>query len=286
MADLAALLRTARDLGVERLDAELLAAEVLGVARSGVIARPDRILDAAAAERLRALLLARAEGVPFAHLVGRREFHAICLTVTADVLVPRPETELLVETALELCDAAPRALLDLGTGSGAIALALAQARPAWRVTATDSSEAALAVARGNARDLALAERVRLLRADWYEGLAELGASGPYDLILSNPPYIAPGDPELAADVARFEPAQALLSGEDGLDALRTIVGGARAHLRAGGWLLVEHGHRQADAVRALAEAAGLTAIRGLVDMAGKSRATLARAPAKKTTGPA
>jgi release factor glutamine methyltransferase len=284
VAGLAALLRSARDLGVERLDAELLAAEVLGIDRSGVIARPDRVLDDQAAERLRGMLRARADGVPFAHLVGRRDFHAISLTVTADVLVPRPATELLVDTILELCDEKPRRLLDLGTGSGAIALALACARPQWRVTATDCSEAALAVARGNVRDLALEDRVRLLQSDWYQGLEDGNAGGPWDLIVSNPPYIAPGDPDLAADVARFEPTLALLSGSDGLDALRTIIGGARDHLHASGWLVVEHGHRQADAVRALAREAGLEMIRSLVDLAGNPRATLGRAPATDLAG--
>lgn len=283
-------IRAARANGVERLDAELLCAFVLDADRSRVIAHPDFVPDDATGARLDALLGARARGIPFAHLTGQQAFHALTLRVTADVLIPRPDTETLVDAVLERCDATPRTVLDLGTGSGAIALALAVARPAWTLVATDRSAAALAVAEDNIHALGVAERVRTLQSDWYEGLEdddlEAGARSAdelaprrairFDVIVSNPPYVAEGDPELDADVARFEPALALLSGGDGLDALRSIFKGASAQLRTGGLIAVEHGHRQGEAVRALARAAGLVDIETLADLADRPRVTLAR----------
>lgn len=297
-------IRAARARGVDRLDAELLCAFVLDADRSRIIAHPEFIPDAVTGARLDALLAARARGIPFAHLRGQQAFHALTLRVTADVLIPRPDTETLVDAVLARCDDAPRCVLDLGTGSGAIALALAIARPTWTLLATDRSASALAVAEDNIHAHGIAGRVRTLQSDWYEALGELrlagesegaGDEGPgagdagdddgipradprFDVIVSNPPYIAEGDPELDAEVARFEPAQALLSGSDGLDALRSIFKGARAQLRPGGLIAVEHGHRQREAVRALARAAGLEGIETVEDLAGRPRATLARRP--------
>lgn len=294
-------IRGARAEGVDRLDAELLCAFVLDADRSRVIAHPELVPDDATGARLDALLAARAKGMPFAQLTGRQAFHALELRVTADVLIPRPDTETLVDAVLARCDDAPHAVLDLGTGSGAIALALAVARPAWSLLATDRSAAALAVAEDNIHGLGVADRVRTLQSDWYEGLGA-GRHQPFedriedqagddpgaprfDVIVSNPPYIADGDPELDAAVARFEPPLALISGSDGLDALRMLFKGAGAHLRPGGLIAVEHGHRQGEAVRELARAGGLATIETLDDLAGRPRVTLARRPEGGTHGP-
>jgi release factor glutamine methyltransferase len=259
-------LRAAAALGVERLDAQLLLLHALGRAvhdRAWLLAHDGDALPEAAWRELAQRCARRLAGEPVAYLLGEKEFHGLVLRVDARVLVPRPDTETLVDWALDLlrgCET-PR-VLDLGTGSGAIALALQHARPDAQVDAVDASADALAVARGNARRLGLA--VRFAQADWLDG-----AAGGYDLIVSNPPYIAAGDPHLPALV--HEPASALVSGADGLDDLRRIVRAAPDHLRPGGWLLLEHGHDQAPALRALLAERGLAEVQSRADLAGIER---------------
>jgi release factor glutamine methyltransferase len=272
MTTVAGALHEARAAGVERLDAQLLLAHVLARPRAWLYAHDDAALDAAQALTWRGLLARRAAGEPVAYLVGSKEFHGLTLQVDARVLVPRPETELLVDWALDrLTDAAtsrPR-VVDLGTGSGAIALAVKAAWPQADVLATDVSEDALAVARANADALGLP--LATCRGAWWDALD----GERFDLVLSNPPYIAGGDPHLPA--LRHEPALALTPGGDGLDALRIIVAGAAVHLRAGGWLLLEHGYDQADAVQALLREHGFDAIETRRDLAGQPRCTGGRA---------
>lgn len=267
MTSVASLLQSARAAGVDRLDAQLLLAHVLQRPRAWLIAHEDAVLDAQQLAQAQAALGRRATGVPVAYLLGEKEFHGLMLAVNADVLVPRPDTEVLVEWALELLAAARAGaeVADLGTGSGAIALALKQACPPAKVCAVDTSAAALAVARANAERLALA--VEWLRGHWWSAL---GARR-FDLVVSNPPYIAEGDPHLEA--LRHEPQQALTSGADGLDAIREIVAGAADHLHAGAWLLLEHGHDQAAAVCTLLREAGFEAVATRPDLAGLPRCT-------------
>jgi release factor glutamine methyltransferase len=272
----AAALAQARARGVDRLDAQLMLASLLGVTRSALIAHDDGAVPVDAEARWAGWLARRAAGEPLAYLLGTKEFHGLALEVNADVLVPRPETELLVDWALELLAATPRtgrdggdadvlSVLDLGTGSGAIALALKHRQPSLAVSASDVSDGALAVARRNATRLGLA--IDLVESSWWQALA----GRRFQLAVANPPYIAAGDPHLAA--LRDEPRQALTPGGDGLDALREIVAGAPAHLCPGGWLLVEHGFDQGPAVRALFEAAGLAGVATRVDLASHERAT-------------
>ncbi len=272
----AAALAQARARGVDRLDAQLMLASLLGVTRSALIAHDDDAVPVDAAARWAGWLARRAGGEPLAYLLGEKEFHGLMLEVTADVLVPRPETELLVDWALELLAATPRtgrdggdadvlSVLDLGTGSGAIALALKHRQPSLAVSASDVSAGALAVARRNAARLGLA--VDFVESSWWQAFA----GRRFQLAVANPPYIAAGDPHLAA--LRDEPRQALTPGGDGLDALREIVAGAPAHLCPGGWLLVEHGFDQAGDVRALLVGAGLAGVATRVDLASHERAT-------------
>ena len=222
----------------------------------------------------------RWKGEPVAYLTGRREFRGLALDVDPAVLIPRPETETLVDVALAMLPTdRPAQVLDLGTGSGAIALAIAQERPLARVLATDRSRAALAVARRNARRLGLAN-VAFAGGNWYAALrGRPGAAAKlceFDLIVSNPPYVAEADPHLAQGDLRFEPRRALAAGPDGLDALRTIVAGAPGHLAPGGWLVIEHGYDQARAVRALFAAAGLREFAATRDLAGIARVAAGR----------
>lgn len=267
-----AALDEARQRGVAMLDAQLMLARLLGSTRTRLIAHDDVLLAPEAGTRWAVWLERRAGGEPLAYLLGEKEFHALMLEVTPDVLVPRPETELLVDWALELLpDSGAHAdVLDLGTGSGAIALALKHARPQARLTATDTSTAALAVARRNADRLSLA--VQWIEASWWRGLE----GRQFDLVVANPPYVRSGDPALAA--LRHEPLSALASGGDGLTALRAIVAGVAPSLRAGGWLLVEHGFDQAEHVRDLMKTAGLEHIALRRDLAGHPRATGGRRP--------
>jgi len=263
----------ARALGVERLDAQRLVGHVLKRDRAWVLAHDDDPLDDQSAAALAALLGRRAAGEPLAYLVGEREFHGLRLEVTPDVLVPRPDTETLVDWAIELLNGefahlvAPR-VLDLGTGSGAIALAVKHACPRAEVHASDLSEAALAVARRNGKRLGLA-------VDWHRGAWwQAVANRRFDLALSNPPYVAHGDPHLAALV--HEPGTALVPVDDpgtGLADIERIVAEASAHLNPGGWLLVEHGFDQAEAVRQCLKGAGFHGAQTRADLAGQPRAT-------------
>jgi release factor glutamine methyltransferase len=249
-------------LGFARIDAQLLLLHVLGRGgeeRGWLIAHDEDALEPAAAERFAALCRRRAAGEPVAYLVGEKEFFGLKLQVDARVLVPRPDTETIVEWALELLQGVPAPrVLDLGTGSGAIALAIQSARLDARVEAVDRSADALAVAQGNAHRLGLPVAFR--QADWLQG------AGRYELVVSNPPYVAEGDAHLA-DLAH-EPRQALVAGDDGLDDIRQIVAAAPAHLAPGGWLLLEHGWDQAEAVRALLTQAGLARASSRKDLAG------------------
>ncbi|HUR41834.1 MAG TPA: peptide chain release factor N(5)-glutamine methyltransferase [Verrucomicrobiae bacterium] len=265
-----ALVRAAQVLGL-RLDAELLLAHVLDVSRASVVARDDRELTPEELGDFERLLARRAVGEPLAYLVGFKEFWSIELEVTPATLVPRPETELLVEWALALM---PRRgdgmhVLDLGTGSGAIALAIARECPRALVTGGDISGDALAVARRNARRLNVGN-VNFRHAPYLDAYAQ------FNLIVSNPPYVAEADPHLAD--LKFEPRIALTSGADGLDALRIIIAKAPDHLRPEGWLIVEHGAQQGAAVRELFAKAGFGAIETRRDLAGHERATGGRRP--------
>lgn len=317
----AAAARLAASSDSARLDAELLLGAVIGAGRTQLLLRRDEPLSAAQVEMLDGLLRRRIDGEPVPYLTGQQGFWTLDLRVTPEVLVPRPETELLVEWGLELLlsslspagasrgemgRAAPEgmgrpaagavghplpqveerpaarsggaglpcpaglppavAVADLGTGSGAIALALAREHPRARVIATDASARALAVAAGNARALGIAN-VEFHEGSWYRPLA----GERFDLILSNPPYIAAGDPHLPA--LRHEPAEALSDGGDGLSCLREIIAGAPRHLSPGGWLLVEHGYDQGEAVRALFAAAGLRQVATRRDLGGQERCT-------------
>jgi release factor glutamine methyltransferase len=255
-----------------RLDAEVLMAFVAATRRSAVLAFPEREVPAAAEARFRDSIRRRAEGLPLSYITGRREFFSLALEVSADTLVPRPETELLVEEALaRLPDGVSASVLDLGTGSGAIALAIKRARPRARVSAVDVSAAALAVARRNGEALGL--DVRWLQSDWYQALDDER----FDLIVANPPYVASGDGHLAGAL-RFEPRAALDGGADGLAAIRVIVAGAPSRLARAGHLLVEHGHDQAERVGVLMADAGLRAVASLKDLGGRPRLAVACAP--------
>jgi len=258
------LLRSASNAAAE-LEAEVLLAHILGVPRARLRSHPQAPVTAACQARYLDGIARCAGGEPLAYLTGKREFWSLDLTVTPAVLIPRPETELLVERALVLGTAAEARVADLGTGSGAVALALARERPRWQIVATDVSAAALAVARANAAGLGAA-RVEFLEGSWCAPL-----TGRFDLLVSNPPYVAAGDPALAA--LRFEPQLALTPGPDGLAALRTLARAAPAHLAPGGWLLLEHGATQGAAVRAELVAAGLAHVRSHRDLAGHERMT-------------
>lgn len=257
-----------------RREAEILLAHALGRSRTWLYTWPEYTLSDAEAAAYRELLARRVRGEPVAHLVGRREFWSLDLTVTADTLIPRPETEVLVEQALARIPLdASWAIADLGTGSGAIALAVASERPACTVIATDRSTVALDVARGNAA------RFRLRNVQFREGawFAALGDER-FQMIVSNPPYIADDDPHLAQGDVRFEPRAALTAGHDGLEDLRHLAAGAGEHLTEGGWLLLEHGYDQGAAVRQLLSGQGFVDVASVRDDLGHERVTLGRHP--------
>ncbi|WP_440996215.1 peptide chain release factor N(5)-glutamine methyltransferase [Arhodomonas sp. SL1] len=271
MADVATLLegghRRLRAGQSPGLDAALLLGHVLGRSRTWLHAWPEHPVGPSEQARYEALLAARERGEPVAHLVGEREFWSLPLRVTRDTLIPRPETETLVEAALAVAERPPEAFADLGTGTGAVALALAREWPDARIFATELSGAAAMVARENADRLGMAARVEVLEGDWLEALP----AGYLPLIVANPPYIGTDEPEPGQGDAAFEPRAALLAGEDGLAALRTIIAAAPAHLLPKGWLLLEHGWRQGPAVRSLLAAAGFRAIETWRDLAGHER---------------
>ncbi len=283
-------LATALAAGLDRLDAQLLLLHALGQpahGRAWLLAHDTDLVPTAMQAAFKASVQRRAAGEPVAYITGHKEFFGLKLGVDARVLVPRPDTEMLVEWALDVLPAGPHAaataneatndqrsaVLDLGTGSGAIALALKATRPALQVTALDFSEEALAVAWANATRLGL--DVQFCQGAWFAGLPQPDAR--FDAIVSNPPYIAAQDPHLAA--LTFEPLQALTSGADGLDDLRHIISQATAHLHPSGWLLLEHGHDQAVAVRALLQLAGFEQVQSRRDLSGIERCSGGRAPA-------
>jgi release factor glutamine methyltransferase len=280
-ADTLAALRERLDLasGTATLDAEILLASVLGLSRAALAADPDRRLKPEELLTLESLARRRLAGEPVAYLTGRREFWSIELEVTADVLVPRPETELLVERTLaSIANARHPAVVDLGTGSGAIAIAVASARRDATVTATDASAPALSVARRNALRLRL-PNLRFFEGTWYAPLA--GAR--FDAIVSNPPYVASDDAALGT--LAHEPRLALVAGADGLEALAAVAADAPAHLVPGGALLVEHGAGQGAAVRRLFADAGLEGVETFADLAGLDRVTEGRMPPEAVESP-
>jgi len=255
-----------RESGLPRHEGEILLRGVLGCSRVRLIAHPEEAVDPRKAHSARACFARRRSGEPIAYITGWREFYGLALRVTPDVLIPRPETEQLVELGLErLPLEAPVRILELGTGSGAIAVALASLRPEWRITATDISEKALGVAQRNAREHAVA--IEFARSDWFESID----AGLFDLVVSNPPYVADGDSHLEHGDLRFEPSVALAGGGDGLACIRKIAAGARRSLRPGGSLLLEPCYDQGEACVALLRGLGYSGIVDFRDLAGLPR---------------
>ncbi|WP_168013505.1 peptide chain release factor N(5)-glutamine methyltransferase [Halomonas salinarum] len=254
-----------------RLDAEVLLCHVLEVDRTWLYTWGDREADCWSRARFDALIAARGQGAPVAYLTGEREFWGLSLRTHDATLIPRPDTESLVEAALARGDAEEGTFLDLGTGTGAIALAFASERPGWQVTGVDLSPQAVALARGNAVHLGL-EHVRFLESDWFASLE----GERFALVVANPPYLADDDPHLAQGDVRFEPRSALVAGDDGLADLYALVQEARRHLLAGGWLLLEHGLEQGVAVRQAFEQAGYDEVTTLQDLGARERVSLGR----------
>ncbi len=268
----AAQLATATD--APTLEAEVLLAHVLGRERSFLYTRPEHMPSTAQIAEFQSLIEQRRQGQPISYLTGEREFWSLPLKVGPATLIPRPETEHLVEIALRLdlpCDAR---IADLGTGCGAVALALASERPDWDILASDRSDAALAVARANAARLGL-EHIQFVHSDWF---GALGPHAPFDLVVANPPYVAVGDPHLDWGDLRFEPRQALISGTDGLDDIRRITSTAPGYLKAGGWLWLEHASQQTDQIAHLLQGAGFDRQEPQRDLAGQERQSGGRLP--------
>ncbi len=258
-----------------RLDAEVLLAFILDRPRTHLVAWPDKLLSRAQQDAYNRLLERRLLGEPVAYLKGKKEFWSLSLKVTTDTLIPRPETETLVQRALELIpEDTSWNIADLGTGSGAIAAAVAVERPRCRLLATDVSQATLGVAAENFRGLGL-DSVDTCPGDWFGAIPE---GTVLDMILSNPPYVAEGDPHLQQDGLPWEPEQALLSGPDGLNAIRHLIEGASGYLKPGGWLILEHGFDQGKPVRLLMHRAGLSDIQTRQDLGGRDRITEGRKP--------
>lgn len=255
-----------RNTAIDPLEARILLTDALQLSRVQLITQSERALSVDEAERITSLFRRRIQGEPIAYIIGEREFYGLSLHVTPDVLIPRPETELLVELALQRLP--PNGcILDMGTGSGAIPVAIAHSRPDAIVTALDVSGAALAVAQRNAMRHGVA--IQFLQSDWYAALV----NEQFDIIVANPPYIEAGDAHLSQGDLRFEPVDALTDHADGLSALRTIIAGAPHHLADGGWLLMEHGYDQAAAVRTMLAAQDFGAVQSWADLAGIERVT-------------
>ncbi len=255
-----------------RLDAELLLSYVTGLSRTSFRAWPERQVTATEARRFEALVQQRASGHPVAYLLGEQEFWSLPLKVNASTLIPRPDTECLVEAALGLPIPDDAQVLDLGTGTGAIALALASERGRWQVLACDAVASAVELAAENAQRLNLP--VTVVLSHWFDNLP----AGRFDLIVSNPPYVASGDHHLGEGDVRFEPSSALVAGDDGLDDIRVIVAASPQRLSANGWLMVEHGFDQGNAVRDLFRKAGLVAVETRRDYGNRDRLTLGQWP--------
>ncbi|MFJ1338801.1 peptide chain release factor N(5)-glutamine methyltransferase [Pseudomonas caricapapayae] len=273
MTIIASLLRAAElpDSPTARLDVELLLAAAIGKSRSYLHTWPERIVSSEAALTFAEYLQRRRSGEPVAYILGQQGFWKLDLEVAPHTLIPRPDTELLVETALELLPLTPVRVLDLGTGTGAIALALASERGQWQVVAVDRVLEAVALAERNRQRLQL-NNVQVRSSHWFDSVA----GERFDLIVSNPPYIAAEDPHLVAGDVRFEPSSALVAGADGLDDLRIIISQAPAHLLPGGWLLLEHGYDQAAAVRELLAQHDFEQIESRIDLGGHERISLGR----------
>ncbi|MHB9800497.1 peptide chain release factor N(5)-glutamine methyltransferase [Pseudomonas sp. MT3] len=271
MATIMTLLNEAQlpDSPSARLDAELLLAAALGKSRSFLRTWPERVVSREARDLFDSFLARRQAGEPVAYILGRQGFWSLDLEVAPHTLIPRPDTELLVETALDLLPATPARVLDLGTGTGAIALALACERPGWQVLGVDRVAEAVALAERNRERLDLANAA-FRSSQWFSELA----GERFSLIVSNPPYIPSADPHLAQGDVRFEPSSALVSGADGLDDIRLIVEQAPAHLENGGWLMLEHGFDQADAVRDLLLTRGFAHVESRRDLGGHQRISL------------
>ena len=258
------------DSELSRLDAELLLAEVTGWSRTRFRAFPEAMLEPEQLSSFRQMVERRATGEPVAHVLGHQDFWSLTLEVTPDTLIPRPDTECLVEAALSLPLPAKARVIDLGTGTGAIALALLSERPDWEVQATDLVPESVALARRNAERCGLP--LVVTRRHWFAGLEHQH----FELIISNPPYIEEGDHHLASGDVRYEPDSALVSGPDGLDAIRHLVHGSQDWLTPGGWLVLEHGYHQGESVRLLFRAAGYSNVETRKDYGGNDRLTLGR----------
>ena len=256
------------------LELRILLAHALGMTRTALAANGERRVPSDSADRFRRLVERRIAGEPIAYLVGSREFYSLDFDVSPDVLIPRPETELLVDAALDILRGfdGRAALLDLGTGSGAIAVAIGRNHPQANVVAADVGAAALRVAAANARRHRV--DIELVRSDWYEAIG----GRRFDVIVSNPPYVAAADAHLASGDVRFEPRSALVAGDDGLEAIRRLVAGARVHLTDRGQLLFEHGYDQGEAARELMRRAGFVDVRTLRDLTGHERVCAGRQP--------
>ncbi|PSF15076.1 peptide chain release factor N(5)-glutamine methyltransferase [Marinobacter shengliensis] len=256
-----------------RLDAELLLSHVTGLGRTSFRAWPEREVAPDQAQAFRELVAERVKGLPIAYLLGQQEFWSLPLKVSPSTLIPRPDTECLVETALELPLPDNARVLDLGTGTGAIALALASEKAKWQIMASDRVEEAVELARENSRSLQLP--ITVVQSHWFGQISESG----FDLLISNPPYIPASDGHLHEGDVRFEPPSALVAGDDGLDDIRLLVTEGFKRLNPGGWMLLEHGYDQGDAVRDLFAKAGWLNIETRKDYGGNDRMTLARKPA-------
>lgn len=252
-----------------RLDLEVLLCHVLDKPRSYLFTWPEKVLDQQLTQQFNDLLKRRADGEPIAYLTGEKEFWSLSLEVNATTLIPRPDTEVLVETALNVIDKADALVLDLGAGTGAIALALASERPSWQIIAVDTVLGAVTLAEKNRQRLGL-NNVSVMRSNWFEGVAQQK----FDLIVTNPPYIDADDHHLKEGDVRFEPGSALVSGDEGLADIKVIICGAKSYLGEGGCLLIEHGYQQAVAVRNLLSDEGYTQVSTRRDLGGHERLTL------------